>query len=77
MHSHTVHLPRGALLTPCAMCGTGAELVYELAPIGGRPTRLRVRFDRASGALAAAEVTKHGPAHSALPTPCTFRSVQR
>ena len=24
VHSHTVHLPRGALLTPCAVCGTGA-----------------------------------------------------
>ena len=23
VHSHTVHLPRGALLSPCAMCGTG------------------------------------------------------
>ena len=23
-HCHTVHLPLGALLTPCTMCGTGA-----------------------------------------------------
>ena len=23
VHSHTVHLPLGALLTPCSMCGTG------------------------------------------------------
>ena len=22
-HSHTVHLPLGALLSPCAVCGTG------------------------------------------------------
>ena len=25
MHSHTVHLPLGALLSPCAVCGTGEE----------------------------------------------------
>ena len=24
VHSHTVHLPLGALLSPCTMCGTGA-----------------------------------------------------
>ena len=23
VHPHTVHLPLGALLTPCTMCGTG------------------------------------------------------
>ena len=27
VHSHTVHLPLGALLSPCTVCGTGhAEL---------------------------------------------------
>ena len=26
VHCHTVHLPLGALLSPCAMCGTGATL---------------------------------------------------
>ena len=25
VHSHTAHLPLGALLTWCAMCGTGAD----------------------------------------------------
>ena len=25
VHSHTVHLPLGALLSPCTMCGTGKE----------------------------------------------------
>ena len=25
VHSHTVHLPLGALLSPCTMCGTGAS----------------------------------------------------
>ena len=24
-HSHTVHLPLGALLIPCTMCGTGGD----------------------------------------------------
>ena len=28
VHCHTVHLPLGALLTPCTMCGTGDELHY-------------------------------------------------
>ena len=25
VHYHTVHLPLGALLSPCTMCGTGSE----------------------------------------------------
>ena len=25
VHSHSVHLPLGALLSPCTMCGTGAQ----------------------------------------------------
>ena len=25
VHCHTVHLPLGALLSPCAMCGAGAD----------------------------------------------------
>ena len=29
VHSHTVHLPLGALLSPCTMCGTGK---YIIAP---------------------------------------------
>ena len=27
LHAHTVHLPLGALLSPCTMCGTGAQLL--------------------------------------------------
>ena len=26
VHSHTVHLPLGALLSPCTMCSTGMQL---------------------------------------------------
>ena len=31
VHAHTVHLPLGALLTPCTMCGTGGLGVLSLA----------------------------------------------
>ena len=37
-HSHTVHLPLGALLSPCAVCGTGTGFVSA-------PT-LRARFSK-------------------------------
>ena len=29
VHSHTVHLPLGALLSPCTMCGTGLQRVRQ------------------------------------------------
>ena len=28
VHSHTVHLPLGALLSPCTMCGTGQNALH-------------------------------------------------
>ena len=47
VHCHTVHLPRGGLLTPCTMCGTGAHprpplpvVAAHLAARGAHP-RLR------------------------------------
>ena len=30
VHSHTVHLPRGALLSPCTVCGTGLGVLVGL-----------------------------------------------
>ena len=33
-HSHTVHLPLGALLSPCAVCGTGGAVCQCGGPAG-------------------------------------------
>ena len=35
VHSHTVHLPFGALLIPCTMCGTGC-LTPSLAALAAQ-----------------------------------------
>ena len=40
VHSHTVHLPLGALLIWCAMCGAGENLLWlgiALASLGDLP----------------------------------------
>ena len=35
LHCHTVPLPRGALLIPCTVCGTGEEVEARLQTVGG------------------------------------------
>ena len=60
VHSHTVHLPLGALLIWCTMCGTGEPgslfsftlRLVAAPPDGGwrQGGRLRVRVDHACGA---------------------------
>ena len=45
VHSHTVHLPLGALLSPCTMCGTGSPSPRSSGTSAGRspPPRREAR----------------------------------
>ena len=63
-HSHTVHLPRGALLIPCTMCGTGLRALPAVQHARGLPRRTQVLWRDAGPA--------HGsPPHRAPSTRCT------
>ena len=61
LHSHTVHLPLGALLSPCTMCGAGADVVLDEAlRAGAVEISLRARnkssgIDRLKNAIAVAD----------------------
>ena len=43
VHSHTLHLPRGALLTWCAVCGAGEWARLFLRPGAGLTTPITLR----------------------------------
>ena len=44
VHSHTVHLPLGALLIPCTMCATGLHRFQQYVRHD-----LRLRIERQAG----------------------------
>ena len=71
VHSHTVHLPLGALLIWYTMCGTGEDhLRHSLRlPCLVGAARLGRRRELHPA------VYRADPAQAALPTPCTFPSV--
>ena len=82
VHSHTVHLPLGALLSPCTMCGTGEWLAEADAALAlflpGQETGVAAA-DVLTGAVSPSaklpvtvpvnekDVTPADPPHSALP----------
>ena len=62
VHSHAVHLPLGALLSPCTVCGTGKDAGLGKLAAQALTTRLLVPGNGVRAKTFEVLVSKVGPA---------------